>query len=166
MIGQYLPVTYTPILGKFSKWFRYQCCKRVFKKCGTNVTIEKGAKFGTGFGVELGDNSGIGVDCHIPSDISIGNNVMMGPCCRIIAVNHCFERTDIPMNKQGSSEFKRTIIEDDVWIGANVLIMPGKTIKKGSIIAGGCVLTKNFPEYSIIGGNPSKLIKSRLNIKI
>ena len=149
-------------MGKFSRWFRYQCCKRIFKKCGKNVTIERGASFGNGFNVELGDNSGLGVDCHIPNNVIIGSNVMMGPNCRIIAVNHSFDRLDIPMNQQGHTEVKPTIIEDDVWIGANVLMMPGRVIKKGTIIAGGCVLTKDFPEYSIVGGNPSKLIKSRL----
>ena len=54
-------------------------------------------------------------------------------------------------------------VEDDVWIGRGVFIMSGKKIKKGSILAAGTVLTKNFPEYSIIGGNPSRLIKSRKN---
>ena len=53
-------------------------------------------------------------------------------------------------------------IEDDVWIGRNVLMTPGRHIAKGSIIAAGCVLTKDFPEYSIIGGNPGKFIRSRL----
>lgn len=53
------------------------------------------------------------------------------------------------------------IIEDDVWIERDVLILPGKIIKKGSIVGAGCVLTKNFPAYSIVGGNPSKLIKTR-----
>ena len=54
-----------------------------------------------------------------------------------------------------------TVIEDDVWIGRNVIMTPGRLIKKGSIIAAGCVLSKDFPEYSIVGGNPSKLIRIR-----
>ncbi len=53
------------------------------------------------------------------------------------------------------------IIESDVWIGRDVLMTPGQHISKGSIIAGGCVLCKDFPEYSMVGGNPSKFIKSR-----
>ena len=56
-----------------------------------------------------------------------------------------------------------TVVGNDVWIGRDVLMMPGRTISDGSIIAGGCVLTKDFPEYSVVGGNPSKLIKSRKN---
>ena len=57
---------------------------------------------------------------------------------------------------------KQTVIEDDAWIGRNVTMTPGRTIKKGTIIGTGCVLTKDFPPYSIVGGNPGRLIKSRL----
>lgn len=53
---------------------------------------------------------------------------------------------------------KLTIIEDDVWIGRNVTMTPERTIKTGSIIGTGCVLTKDFPPYSIVGGNPGRLI--------
>lgn len=125
------------------------------------MNIERGAFFGNGFNMEIGDNSGLGINCIIPNSTIIGNNVMMGPNCRILERNHCHSRTDIPMNLQGDTDGKQTRIEDDVWIGVNVLMMPGRTIRKGSIIAGGCVLTKDFPEYSIVGGNPSKLIKNR-----
>lgn len=62
---------------------------------------------------------------------------------------------------QGHSEHKQTIIEDDVWIGRNVSFTNGRHVYKGTIIALGCVLTKDFPEYSIVGGVPSKLIKKR-----
>ena len=91
---------------------------------------------------------------------------MMGPNCYILPHNHAFDRTDIPMWRQGVAEKKQTIIEDDVWIGRDVTMTPGRTIKKGSIIAACTVLTKDFPEYSIVGGNPSKLIKSRKNDKV
>ena len=87
---------------------------------------------------------------------------MMGPNCYIFSINHETSRTDIPMRLQGNTAPKYTIIEDDVWIGRNVLMTPGRHIAKGSIIAAGCVLTKDFPEYSIIGGNPGKFIRSRL----
>ena len=52
-------------------------------------------------------------------------------------------------------------IEHDVWIGAKVIITPGRTIKKGSIIGAGCVLTKDTNEYEVWGGNPGKLLKRR-----
>lgn len=146
----------------FGKKLRYVCCKNIFKHCGNNVNIERGAYFGTGIEISIGDNSGLGINCWVPNNLTVGNDVMMGPNVTILDRNHKFERTDIPIIRQGNTERKPTIIEDDVWIGCQVLVMPGRTIKKGSIVAGGCVLCKDFPEYSIIGGNPSKLIRSRV----
>lgn len=55
------------------------------------------------------------------------------------------------------------VIEDDVWCGANVTILKGVTIGRGSVVAAGAVVTKSFPPYSIIGGVPAKLIKMRFS---
>ena len=109
----------------------------------------------------IGDNSGLGINSSIPNDTIIGENVMMGPNCYILQADHAFDATNIPMILQGHSEHKQTIIEDDVWIGRNVSFTNGRHVYKGTIIALGCVLTKDFPEYSIVGGVPSKLIKKR-----
>lgn len=161
--ARYLPVSYVPIAGRPSKWIRYQLCRRIFAKCGKNVNVERLARFGSGKGIIIGDNSGLCVNCNIPSTIHIGSNVMMGPNCTILYSNHCFADIHIPMMNQGTTPpHKITTIEDDVWIGTNVIMTPCRTIAKGSIIAAGCVLCKDFPEYSIVGGNPATLIKSRL----
>ena len=144
------------------KELRRWCCKHIFKHCGENVNIERGAHFGTGVDISLDDFACLGIDCKVPSNLTMGREVMMGPSCVILERNHKFDRTDIPMGRQGNTERMPVVIEDDVWIGCQVLIMPGRTIKKGSIIAGGCVLCKDFPEYSIVGGNPSRLIRSRI----
>ncbi|MBO5806373.1 MAG: acyltransferase [Tidjanibacter sp.] len=160
--ARFLPTSYTPIVGKPSKWIRYQLCRNIFAKCGKNVNIERGAFFGRGSLIEIGDNSGMGVNCHLPSNTKIGNNVMMAPNCYILNMNHAFDRTDIPMCQQGSTPPLTTIIEDDVWIGRGVMMTPGRVVKRGSVVAAGCVLCKDFPEYSIVGGNPSRFIKSRL----
>ena len=137
--------------------------KHIFKKCGKNVNVERYANFGSGRNIEIGDNSGLGINCCIPSNTIIGKNVMMGPNCYILPHNHAFERTDIPMIEQGNTPKLQTIIEDDVWIGRNVTMTPGRILKKGSIIGACAVLTKDFPEYSIVAGNPAKFIKSRKN---
>lgn len=159
----YLPSSVCIIspVGYLSKKLRYLCCRRIFKYCGKNVNIERKANFGSGLNIEIGDNSGIGINASIPSDTIIGKNVMMGPNCYILAINHLFDKIETPMIKQGFSTPKTTYIGDDVWIGRDVLMTPGRVIKQGSIIAGGCVLCKDFPEYSIVGGNPSVLIKTR-----
>lgn len=148
--------------SKLSKKIRYSICKNIFLKCGKNVNIEKGAWFGKGNEIIIGDNSGIGKNCVIHNNTIIGENVMMGPNCFFIESKHVFDNTDIPMRLQGTVKTKcQVIIKDDVWIGRDVVIIGNKVIEKGSIIGVRTVLTKNFPEFSIIGGNPSKLIRSR-----
>ena len=157
-----LPVSHRyHLIGRFAKYLRCNLCRGIFEYCGKNVNIEKGANFGLGYSIKIGDNSGIGVNCVIPDGSIIGNDVMMGPNCYIHARNHKFDRTDIPMRKQGYFEAKPCNIEDDVWIGRDVTIMVGRTIKKGTIVAANSVVTKDFPEYSVIGGNPAKLIRNR-----
>lgn len=147
--------------GVFSCKIRRFICCHIFEYCGENVNIEHGARFGSGTMIRIGNNSGIGVNAVIPNGSHIGDNVMMGPNCYVHERNHDFTRTDIPMIQQGYLKGKPVVIEDDVWIGRDVTIMVGRHIAKGSIVAANCVLTKDFPEYSVIGGNPSKLIRSR-----
>ena len=140
---------------------RFFLCKHIFKKCGKHVNIERKAFFASGIDIEIGDYSGIGINAHIPNGTIIGDYVMMGPNCFILDVNHKVSDVDTPMCFQGHVSKKITRIGNDVWIGRDVHMTPGRTIADGSIIAMGAVLTKDFPPYSIVGGNPAKLIKYR-----
>ena len=144
--ARYLPVSFAFLLGRPSKWVRYQLCKRIFKECGKDVNIERMAMFGSGRELEIGDNSGIGQYCNVPSNIKIGRDVMMGPNCYILRQNHSFDRVDIPMRMQGfqSESNVKTVIEDDVWIGRGVLMTPGRHISKGTIVGGGQCYAKIF----------------------
>lgn len=140
---------------------RYALCKHIFKKCGKHVNIEKKAHFSSGIDIEIGDYSGIGINAHIPNGTIIGNYVMMGPNCIILDINHITSDISRPMCQQGMTPKQITRIGNDVWIGRDVHMTPGRTIEDGSIIAMCSVLTKNFPPYSVVGGNPAKLIKCR-----
>ena len=156
--ARYLP----PSKHQFCKKIRYVICKRIFAECGKNVNVERMAYFGNGKNVKIGDNSGIGINAHILNNTIIGKDVMMAPNCYMLESLHKIDSTDIPMRWQGNvNKREQVIIEDDVWIGRDVMIIGSKTIKKGSVVGARCLLTKNFPEYSVIGGNPSQLIKSR-----
>ena len=161
LFAKWLPPSSYPIIGGLSSRIRYQCCKRIFFFCGKRVNVERGASFGNGFKLSIGDDSGLGRYCKVPSSITIGKDVMIAPNLYIVDVNHSFDDPTLPMRLQGIKKSKAVVIEDDVWIGRNVIIGAGRTIRKGSIIAAGTVLIKDFPEYSIIGGNPSILIKMR-----
>lgn len=65
------------------------------------------------------------------------------------------------MDKQGWADEKPVVIEDDVWIGLRVTILPGVTIGKGSVIGASAVVTKSVPPYSVVAGNPAKIVKTR-----
>ncbi len=159
--AQFLPESSSIVCGKACKKIRQILVRKIFKRCGLNVNIERKAYFGSGRNIEIGDNSGIGVNCNIPSNTIIGDNVMMGPNCYILSANHKFSDTNTPMILQGHVEQKQTRIGNDIWIGRDVLMTPGRIISDGTIVGAGCVLTKDFPEYSIVGGNPATLIRNR-----
>lgn len=161
--AKHLPVSYA-FGGELAKNIRYMIGRILFKQCGTNVNIEHGAYFLSGRDIIIGNNSGIGINAFLDGQVTIGNNVMMGPNVTVWTRNHIFSRTDIPMIEQGLSPQEPVTICDDVWIGSHVIILPGVTIGCGSIIAAGAVVTKDVPEYAIVGGNPAKVIKIR-NLK-
>ncbi len=160
--AQHLPASYRfqPI-GKFGKYCRAAACKRIFRACGERVNIEQHANFYTGWEIELGDDSSLGVRCMIPFDLKVGKDVMMGPDVIILGDNHEFNSRDIPMRLQGMKEYPPVCIEDDVWIGAQVIILPGLTIGKGAIIGAGSVVTRDVPAYAILAGNPARIIRYR-----
>lgn len=159
-IGQWLPKSDDILLssirtGKIRSFF----ARGFIAECGHNVNIDKRAEISSH--LHIGDNSGIGKESSIQGEVYIGKNVMIGPKCTIYTRNHEFSRVDKPMIEQGFSQSKAVIIEDDVWIGSNVIILPGRRIGKGSIVGAGSVVTKDIPQYAIVGGNPAKIIKFR-----
>ena len=142
-----------------SKKVRAFCGKLMLEHCGKNVNIEQGARFSSA--VRLGDNSGIGINARIEAHVTIGNDVMMGPECMMFTSNHASADLTFPMNRQGFDAPRPIVIEDDVGIGARVSILPGGRVGKGSIIGAGSVVTHDVAPYSIVGGNPARLIRSR-----
>lgn len=91
---------------------------------------------------------------------------MIGPNLVIECDNHIYDKIGETMfQNRHLRSIKGVTINDDVWIGANVTILPGVTIGEGAIIGAGSVVTKNIPEYSICVGNPCKKIKDRFNQK-
>ena len=156
--ASHLPESFSRInIGQ--KQIRAFCGKLILTKCGKNVNIEKGAAFPSS--VELGDHSGIGIRAQINGKAVIGKDVMMGPDVCIYAINHEIRRVDIPMNQQGFAPENPVFIGDDVWIGARAIILPGVRIGTGAVIGAGAVVTKDVPDYAVVGGNPACILKMR-----
>lgn len=149
--------------GNIGKGFVRRCIIRnIFKKCGHPFHIKRGVTFGTGEDISIGNFSTIGYrNTLFVKELFIGNYVMLGPNVTIIGSNHNCARTDIPMFQQGVVYPGPIIIEDDVWIGANVTILPGVRLGKGSIVAAGAVVSKDVQPYTVVGGVPAKIIKYR-----
>jgi maltose O-acetyltransferase len=144
-----------------SRQIRYQICRHMFASCGVNVNVEHGALINSGADITIGDNSGIGLDAFISGPLVIGSNVIMGPKCVFLSINRSVERTDIPMIGQGYKPAQPPVIEDDVWIGANVTVLPGRRLGRGSIVAAGAVVSSDVPPYSVVAGNPARVIRMR-----
>ncbi|HLO59600.1 MAG TPA: hypothetical protein VK179_12715 [Bacteroidales bacterium] len=157
-----LPKSTFPLIGKLCKKFRYILVKGIFKYVGKSVNIENNCYFGSGFEIRIGNSSGIGKRCKVPSNIILGNNVMMAEEVIILNKNHTFHRIDIPMSEQGASIETKLVIGNDVWIGTRCIILPQvQNIGNGVIIGAGSIVTKDIPDFAIIAGNPAKIIGFR-----
>jgi acetyltransferase-like isoleucine patch superfamily enzyme len=149
---------------------------KVGAHCRLNVDTEKGfIKIGArclispfamlmtyGGDIEIGNDCSINPFCVLygHGGLKIGNGVRIACGTVIIPSNHNFGDTEVPIHKQGVSSEGITI-EDDVWLGANVTILDGVTVGRGSIAAAGAVVTQHVEPFSIVGGVPARLIKKR-----
>lgn len=108
--------------------------------------------------VIIGDHTRIGLHNTIIGPVTIGCHVNLAQGITVTALNHNFEDSDKRIDEQGVSTTP-VIIEDDIWIGANAVILPGVTIGNHSVVAAGAVVTKDIPPYSLVAGVPAKIIK-------
>lgn len=145
--------------GKIFNRIRILLLRRVIN-IGKSCRIQKRVYVGNGNNISIGNHCRINDNVKL-DNVKIGNYVLIARRTQILGKMHRFDDINTPMLLQKAEIQKTTIIEDDVWIGLNVIIMPGLHIKKGCIIAAGAVLTKSTEEYGIYGGIPAKLIKKR-----
>ena len=158
-LPQYLPN------GHECRKIRGFVCRYIFRKCGRNVNIKRGAFFGLGRDIEIGNNSDIGLNAHIArigggGELIIGDNVMIAPEVVILTLGHCYNDINTPINRQGDFASK-VIIENDVWIGIRSIILQGVRIGEGAIVGAGAVVTNDVPPWTIVGGVPAKILKRR-----
>jgi acetyltransferase-like isoleucine patch superfamily enzyme len=126
---------------------------------GEDSTIEDFSAINNGVGpVIIGDRTKIGLSNTIIGPVIIGNDIRLAQNITLSGLNHNYEDVSLPIHVQGVST-STIVIEDDSWLGANVVVVAGVTIGKHSIIAAGSIVTKDIPPYSVAVGNPARVLK-------
>lgn len=163
--------------------------KRILKSCGKKLSIAQGVSIkgfkNIAFGddismgphscvfaeskngeskIRIGDRVGLNYNVMINADeggeITIQDNVLIGPNVVMRSSGHRYEDVHIPIREQGHHAGK-IVIKEDAWIGANAVILPDVVVGKGAVVGAGAVVTRDVADYDIVGGVPARRIASR-----
>lgn len=126
---------------------------------GDEVVIEDFSVVNNGMGaIDIGSRTFIGMSNVLIGPLEIGKNVITAQHVVMSGLNHGYDDPEIPIKEQPCTTAK-IIVKDDTWIGANAVITAGVTIGRHVVVAAGSVVTKSVPDYSIVGGNPARILK-------
>lgn len=134
--------------------------KLLFDHAGEGINIGRRCRLSNQ--ISIGDHSSLGDGSYVSGRLTIGNNVMIAPQCVFLGLDHVFD--DETLEHKGSQSRPITI-EDHVWIGYGVKVLAGVRIKQYSIVGAGAVVTRDVEPYTVVGGIPAKMIKTRRNTK-
>jgi len=150
--------------GNIGLALRYALIAGLVRSCGDNVAIHPGSFLHNLEQMELGSNVSIHPMTNIDATggVVIGSNVSIAHAVTILSTAHTFEQRSIPIKYQ-PLRMSRTVIEDDVWIGAKATVLAGVTVGKGAVIGTGAVVTRSVPPYSIAVGVPARVLAQRPN---
>jgi acetyltransferase-like isoleucine patch superfamily enzyme len=128
-------------------------------RIGNDSTIEDFCTVNNGVGpVVIGDRTRIGLGSVLIGPVTIGNDVRLAQNVVMSGLNHSYQDVNLPISRQPVTT-KPIAIMDETWVGANVFVAAGVTIGKHCVVAGGSVVTKDIPDYSVAAGNPARIIR-------
>ncbi|MGV3000528.1 acyltransferase [Vibrio sp. E150_018] len=122
-----------------------------------NVRLAPGAIVRIGEN-QIGDHSYVGLYSYINGDVTIGQHVLVGPHVSIVASNHLYDPTTDYFSARSDEVKGKVTVEDGVWLTTGVVITPGVTVGRCSLICANSVVTSNVPPYAIMAGSPAKQI--------
>jgi len=126
---------------------------------GAHSIIDDFGVINNGVGpVQIGDNTLVGIGGVVIGPVNIGSKVIMAQHVVLSGLNHSYENVQLPIRDQRVT-MRPIVVEDECWIGANVTITAGVTIGRHSVVAGGSVVTRDVPPYTVVGGNPARILK-------
>ncbi len=149
--------------GLFGNMLRARYLAPRMKRAGKNLTVLAGCRFRSIDNLEVGDNVSIGFDNFLQArgGLTIGDDVSTAPGVKIWSVNHNYDDPDTPVERQGQTD-KPVRIERNVFIASNAFILPGTVLSEGCIVSAGAVVSgKTYRPYSILAGNPARVIGYR-----
>jgi acetyltransferase-like isoleucine patch superfamily enzyme len=149
--------------GEYGKIIRGKLLGRQLGAVGENLQVLEGVFVRNPQNIRCGDNVGIGdfVFLQAGGGLDIGHNVMFGPGAKVWTQNHRFDDPASPVAAQGY-DYQKVTIGDDAWIGANAFIMPGAHLPRGCVVSAGAVVAgRTYKEFSILAGNPARVIGFR-----
>ena len=127
---------------------------------GYQSIIEDFSTVNNGMGpVTIGDRTLIGMSNVLIGPLRIGNDVILAQNIVLSGLNHGYQDAGLPIRDQPCTTAE-IVVEDEVWIGANSVITAGVRIGRHAVVAGGSVVTKDVPPYTIVGGNPARPLKA------
>lgn len=126
---------------------------------GKESVVEDFATVNNGMGsVTIGDRTLIGIANVLIGPLRIGSDVIIAQNVVLSGLNHAYEDISMPIRYQACTTAE-IVVEDETWIGANAVITAGVRIGKHAVVAGGSVVTKDVPAYTVVGGNPARAIR-------
>ena len=160
----YLGASHLPDLafpgGRVFNAVRCLLLRLIVPQFGEGNEIDGHVYVGDGSDIVIASRCQINRGCRL-NRVRMADNVMIGPDVIVVGKLHRTDAIDVPMIDQGDYEKAPTVIHEDVWIGARVIILPGVVIGTGAIVGAGAVVTRDVSPRTIVGGVPAKVIGAR-----
>ena len=149
--------------GDYGMLIRARLLGPQLKSVGTDLTVREGVFIRNPQMISVGSHLGIGDNVFLQAGggLEIGDHVILGPSVKIWTQNHQYADPETPIRLQGT-DYGPVRIDDDVWIGTDTFIMPGTHLQRGCIVAANSVVSgRVYKEFSILAGNPARVIGFR-----